>query len=66
MPVKSEKQRRLFEAVAHNPKFAKQVDIPQGVAKEMLSKSDSIHGYMDAVSRGDSDAMSQISSTFRK
>ncbi len=36
MPVKSEKQRKMMQAVEHSPKFAKKVGIPQKVAKEML------------------------------
>lgn len=36
MPVKSEKQRRLMQAVAHNKEFAKKVGIPQQVAREFL------------------------------
>ena len=34
MPAVSEKQRRFMEAVAHNPKFAKKVDVPQSVGRE--------------------------------
>lgn len=34
MPSKSEKQKRLMAAVANNPKFAKEVGIPQSVGKE--------------------------------
>lgn len=34
MPSKSAKQARMFAAAAHDPKFAKKVGIPQGVAKE--------------------------------
>lgn len=34
MPSKSPAQRRLMAAVAHNPKFAKKVGIPQSVGKE--------------------------------
>ena len=37
MPAVSEKQRRFMEAVAHNPKFAKKVDVPQSVGKENLA-----------------------------
>lgn len=36
MPVKSKKQKRLMQAVEHNPKFAKKVGIKQSVAREML------------------------------
>ena len=34
MPSKSTKQARLMAAAAHDPKFAKEVGIPQSVAKE--------------------------------
>ena len=34
MPSKSAKQARTMAAAAHNPKFAKKVGIPAGVAKE--------------------------------
>jgi hypothetical protein len=34
MPSKSAKQHKLMEAVAHSPKFAKKVGIPQKVGKE--------------------------------
>jgi hypothetical protein len=34
MPSKSEKQRRLMAAAAHNPQFAKKAGVPQSVAKE--------------------------------
>ena len=34
MPYKSEAQRRLMQAVAHNPKFAKKVGIPSSVGKK--------------------------------
>lgn len=34
MPSKSGKQHRFMEAVAHNPKFAKQAGVPQSVGKE--------------------------------
>jgi hypothetical protein len=34
MPSKSAKQARLMAAVAHNPKFAKKVGIPQSVGEE--------------------------------
>ena len=39
MPSKSPAQHRLMEAVAHNPKFAKKVGIPQKVGKE-FAKAD--------------------------
>ncbi len=34
MPSKSKKQARLMAGVAHDPKFARKVDIPQKVGKE--------------------------------
>jgi hypothetical protein len=39
MPAVSEKQKRLMDAAAHNPAFAKKVGIPQNVAEEFSSKS---------------------------
>ena len=39
MPVKSAKQKKLMDAAAHNPAFAKKVGIPTSVAKEMSTKS---------------------------
>ena len=39
MPTHSAKQERLMQAVAHNPKFAKKVGIPQSVGKEFVGKS---------------------------
>lgn len=33
-PSRSMKQARLMQAVAHSPKFAKEVDIPQTVGKD--------------------------------
>lgn len=37
MPSKSPAQARLMAAAAHNPKFAKKVGVPEGVAKEFNS-----------------------------
>lgn len=34
MPSKSPKQKKLMRAVAHDPKFAAKVGIPQKVGKE--------------------------------
>ena len=34
MPSKTVKQARLFAAAAHNPAFAKKVDVPVKVARE--------------------------------
>jgi hypothetical protein len=43
MPSKSAKQHRLMEAVAHNPKIAKEIGIPQKVGKE-FAKADQKKG----------------------
>jgi hypothetical protein len=34
MPYKSEKQKHLMQAVAHNPEFASKVGIPQSVGQK--------------------------------
>ena len=39
MPAKSKKQERFMQAVANNPKFAKQVGVPQSVGKEFTKPS---------------------------
>ncbi len=36
MPTKSKTQEKLMRAVAHNPKFAKKVNIPVKVGKEFV------------------------------
>ena len=38
MPAVSEKQKKFMQAVAHSPKFAKKVGVPQSVGRE-FSKS---------------------------
>jgi hypothetical protein len=45
MPSKSKKQARLMAAAAHDPKFAKEVGIPQSVAKE-FNKADAKTGIL--------------------
>lgn len=45
MPSKSAKQARTMAAAAHNPKFAKKVGIPTGVAKE-FNKADTRTGIL--------------------
>lgn len=35
------KQKRLFEAAAHNPKFAKKVGMPTGTAKRLAKEAES-------------------------
>lgn len=44
MPSKSKKQARLMAAVAHNPKFAKKVGIPQSVGRDFYAAD---HGYAE-------------------
>ena len=39
MPAKSEAQKRLMDAAAHNPEFAKKVGIPRKVAKDFSEAS---------------------------
>ena len=34
MPYASDKQKRLMQAVAHNPEFAKKAGVPQSVGKD--------------------------------
>lgn len=36
MPSKSPKQKKLMQAAANNPEFAKKVGVPQKVAKEYV------------------------------
>ena len=57
MPAKSEKQKKLMDAAAHNPEFAKKVGIPTKVAKKFsrtskgmeFKKGGSINRVGDAV-----------------
>lgn len=46
MPSKSKKQAKLMAAVAHNPKFAKKVGIPQSVGRE-FNNADQRRGFAD-------------------
>ena len=39
MPAVSAKQKKLMDAAAHNPEFAKKVDVPVDVAKEFSVSS---------------------------
>jgi len=45
MPSSSKKQARFMAAVAHNPKFAKEVGVPQSVGKE-FNNADSKTGIL--------------------
>ena len=44
MPTVSDKQEKFMQAVAHNPKFAKKVGVPQSVGKEFTMKKMSSGG----------------------
>ena len=39
MPAVSEKQKKFFDAAAHNPAFAKKVGVPLATAKEFSKES---------------------------
>ena len=65
MPSKSPAQHRLMEAVAHSPKFAKKVGIPQKVGKE-FAKADkmkegglyaNIHAKQERIRHGSKEHM---------
>lgn len=45
MPSESPKQARTMAAAAHNPKFAKKMGIPVGVAKE-FNRADAKTGIL--------------------
>jgi len=51
-PPKSEAQRRLMEGVAHNPKFAKKVGIPQSVGEEYVGDAMPAAGIMFTTPEG--------------
>lgn len=39
MPAKSKKQKRLMQAAAHDPEFAKKAGVSQSVAREYVRKT---------------------------
>lgn len=43
VPSKSQAQHRLMEGVAHNPKFAKKVGIPQIVGRDFTNADERKH-----------------------
>lgn len=45
MPSKTAKQARTMAAAAHNPKFAKKMGIPEGVAKD-FNRADAKTGIL--------------------
>lgn len=66
MPSKSPEQKRLMQAVAHSPKFAKKVGIPQSVGKD-FAKADknmkdgglyaNIHAKQERIAQGSGERM---------
>lgn len=51
MPAKSAKQKKLMDAAAHNPEFAKKVGIPTKVAKKFSRTSKGMDFKDGGVSR---------------
>jgi len=53
MPSKSAAQARLMQAVAHSPKFAAKVGIPQGVGRDFAAadKNRQLAGMMQKKER---------------
>lgn len=47
MPSKSAKQARFMRAVANNPKFAREVGVPQSVGKEFEAADQRKHRRME-------------------
>lgn len=45
MPAKSKSQFKLMAAAAHNPEFAKKVEIQPSVAKEFISENKDSKSY---------------------
>jgi hypothetical protein len=52
MPAVSEKQEKFMQAVAHSPKFAKKVGVPQSVGKEFTGMKKMNMGGMAASKMG--------------
>jgi len=71
MPSKSPAQKRLMQAVAHSPKFAKKVGIPTSVGKE-FEKADkgmkrgglyaNIHAKRERIAAGSGEKMRKVGS----
>jgi hypothetical protein len=71
MPSKSPAQHRLMEAVAHSPKFAKKVGIPQKVGKEFAAADKkmkegglyaNIHAKQERIAHGSGEHMRKVGS----
>ena len=59
MPAVSKPQKRLMDAAAHNPAFAKKVGIPTKVAQEFSSKSKGMKFGSGGKTRADRQAVNQ-------
>ena len=59
MPAKSPAQKRLMDAAAHNPAFAKKVGIPAKVAKEFSKESKGMTFQKGGEMKKDSKAMAK-------
>jgi peptide methionine sulfoxide reductase MsrA len=46
MPSVSKKQHNFMNAVKHNRKFAKKVDVPQSVAEEYIDADELVQHYI--------------------
>lgn len=66
MPSKSPEQKRLMQAVAHSPKFAKKVGIPVSVGKEFVAADkkmksgglyENIHAKRERIAAGSGEKM---------
>ena len=71
MPSKSPAQKRLMQAVAHSPKFAKKVGIPQVVGKEFAAADKkmkggglyaNIHAKRERIAEGSGEKMRKVGS----
>jgi len=70
MPSKSTKQHNLMQAVAHNPKFAKKVGIPQSVGKDFAAADKmkngglyaNIHAKRERIAAGSGEKMRKAGS----
>jgi hypothetical protein len=71
MPSKTPSQHRLMEAVAHSPKFAKKVGIPQKVGKEFVNADKkmkegglyaNIHAKRERIAEGSGEKMRRVGS----
>ena len=70
MPSKSPEQKRLMQAVAHSPEFAKKVGIPQKVGKEFAAADkmkggglyENIHKKRERIAEGSGEKMRKVGS----